>query len=344
MENNNTNRRNFLKKSAITAGITAMGSYAIATNSITNKESADKLPREVWIASVSQANLSGDTSGELVKKILLMLGDVMVYQPDIICLPEAFVVSKVNQKYSMDEKIKVSLDAIAQFAEFSKKNNCYMICPVYTAENDKIYNAAVVIDRQGKRMGEYRKIYPTEGEIEEGITPGPLQPPVFKTDFGVIGIQICSDSFFDEGWRKLKEQGAEVVFWPSAFGGGKMLNARSWQNQYVVVTSTRAGITKICDVSGDEIAATGGWDKNWVCAPVNLEKSIVRIWPHVTRFMEIKKKYQRKIRITISHEEGWAVIESLSPEVILGDILKEFDLMTWQQTTSDMEKAQIKAR
>jgi beta-ureidopropionase len=97
MENNNTNRRGFLKKSAITAGITAMGSYVIAANSITNENSIDKLPHEVWIASVSQSNLSGVTSGELVKKILLMLGDIMVYQPDIICLPEAFVTSKVNQ-------------------------------------------------------------------------------------------------------------------------------------------------------------------------------------------------------------------------------------------------------
>jgi predicted amidohydrolase len=215
---------------------------------------------------------------------------------------------------------------------------------VYTAENGKIYNSAVFIDRQGKKMGEYRKIYITEGEIANGVTPGPLQPPVFKTDFGIIGAQICFDVLYDDGWRKLRDLGAEIVFWPSAFGGGKMLNARCWQNNYTVVSSTRKNISKICDVSGEDIAATGYWNNNWVCAPVNLEKEVVRIWPAVNRFSEINEKYGRKVRITIADEEGWAVIESLSPEVFVADILKEFGLKTWGQTTNEAEIANIKAR
>ena len=67
--------------------------------------------------------------------------------------------------------------------------------------------------------GEYRKIHPTIGEMNSGVMPGPLNPPVFQTDFGAVGAQICFDIEWPDGWRKLREAGAEMVFWPSAFAG-----------------------------------------------------------------------------------------------------------------------------
>jgi predicted amidohydrolase len=280
----------------------------------------------------------------MVKKMFEILDQTMVYQPDIVCLPEVFATSNVSRKYSMDDNVKLSAEALEQFFEFSNIHNCYTVCPVYTSENGKIYNSAVFIDRRGKRMGEYRKIYLTEGEIENGLTPGPLRPPVFKTDFGIVGAQICFDVLYDDGWRKLRDQGAEVVFWPSAFGGGKMINARCWQNNYLLVSSTRKNISKICDVTGEEIAATGYWNNNLFCAPVNLEKAVLRIWPAVNRFRDINEKYGRKVRITVADEEGWAVIESLSPDVFVKDILNEFGLKTWKQTVNEAEMAQIKSR
>lgn len=61
------------------------------------------------------------------------------------------------------------------------------------------------------------------GEMGKGITPGPLIMPAFHTDFGIIGIQICHDIQWSEGWTQLREKGVEIVFWPSAFAGGKEL-------------------------------------------------------------------------------------------------------------------------
>jgi predicted amidohydrolase len=93
-------------------------------------------------------------------------------------------------------------------------------------------------------MGEYHKIHLTEGEISMGLTPGSLSPPVFHTDFGIIGVQICFDLLWDDGWKKLKDKGAEIVFLPSAFAGGQMVNAKAWQHKYVVVSSTRKHTSK----------------------------------------------------------------------------------------------------
>ncbi len=335
-------RRTFLKNAA--AGIAASGSLIIPENSASPAENTGKLPREVWIAGISQMEINKATYSAMLEKILQILEEKKNYTPDIICLPEVFPTSNVTQKYSLDEKLKIGDEAVIRFSEFARQNNCYVVCPVYTVEKEKAYNSAVLIDRKGNRSGMYHKIHLTEDEIEGGLTPGPVDPPVFKTDCGIVGVQICFDIMWDDGWTALEKKGAEIVFWPSAYAGGIPVNTKAWQHRYIVVSSTRKNTSKICDITGQVITQTGIWDKNYFCAPVNLEKAFLHTWPFVNRFDEIRKKYDRKIRITNFHEEEWSIIESLSPEIAVNDILKEFNLKSYRQHREDSEQAQLRAR
>ncbi len=337
-------RRIFLERSLITAGLTSMGSKHVFGQPNEFNWSQDRLPREVWIATVSQDQLSAETPEDMVQLILSILKKSLPYRPDVVCLPEVFMTVNVRVKINLQEKVAISDKLLKEFMVFAQTNRCYVICPIYICENGKIYNSAVVIDRQGKRVGEYRKIYITEEEVANGVTPGPLQPPVFKTDFGIIGIQICFDIEWDHGWKALRQQGAELVFWPSAFAGGQAVNAKAWQNKYAVVSSTWKNTTKICDITGEVIAQTGIWDRNLICAPINLEKVFLHSWPYTLQFDEVRAKYGRKVRFHTLHEEEWSIIESLSPEVYVKDILTEFNFRTYEQLMNDSEYAQIKAR
>ena len=344
MESKSISRRNFLEKSAATTGLMAFGAAGISKSSFSQGTATGKLPREVWIATISQMRLAADTPEEMVRLIFSNMEKAIIHQPDIICLPEAFLTANVRKRLTLSEKVETSTRILKMFSAFSKQNNCYLVCPVYTSERGKSYNSAVVIDRHGEQIGEYRKIHTTEGEIRSGITPGPLKPPVFETDFGLIGIQICFDILWDDGWKSLKQQGAEIVFFPAAYPGGQMVNTKAWQHKYVVVSSTRKLTSKICDISGDVVVQTGFWDSNLICAPVNLEKVFVHTWPYVNRFDEIRAKYGRKIKITNYHEEEWSIIESRSPDILVKDVLKEFNLKTFEQHTTDAEIAQVNAR
>lgn len=280
----------------------------------------------------------------MLNELKQIADNAVVYHPDIICLPETFPVSNINQSFKLSDKLEASDKALQLFSDYAKQHNCYIICPVVTSEEGKAYNAAVVFDRSGSRLGDYRKIHLTIGEIESGLTPGPLDPPVFKTDFGKIGIQICYDIYWNDGWDKLREKGAEIVFWPSAFAAGQRVNTKAWENRYVVVSSTRKDTSKICDLRGEVITQTGIWDENFFCGSVNLEKAFIDTWPHVMHFNEIRKKYGRKVRLTTYHEEQWTIIESLSSDIFVADILKEFGLKTLTQDCQEAEIAQIKAR
>lgn len=342
--NKSTSRRNFLKKSALTTGMATVGSYGLANNSSFPEEGNSDHSREIWIAGISQMNLHTKTPQLMVDEIIRIIDKVVTYQPDIICLPEVFPTSNVEQQMSFSEKLEFSKKVLKQFSALAKEHSCYIICSTYTSENGKAYNSAVLFDRNGINLGEYRKIHLTEGEIEAGLTPGPLNPPVFQTDFGKIGIQICFDMLWDDGWTKLKDQGAEIVFWPSAYAGGVMVNTKARQHKYIVASSTRKNTAKISDFTGEVIAQTGIWDKNFYCAPVNMERALLHTWPFVNSFDEIRKKYGRKVKITTFHEEEWSVIESLSRGVLVSDILEEFNLRTFEQHVQGSEVAQDKAR
>jgi predicted amidohydrolase len=337
-------RRNFIEKAAVTAGLTALGTESLLGAPAAPNATQGRLPREVWIATVSQHRMSAETPEKMTEAIFAVLKNCLSCSPDVICLPEIFMTANISARLSLQERTDVSYKLLREFTAFAKTNNCYVICPMFTRENGKIFNSAVVIDRRGSVAGEYRKIHLTEGEVADGVTPGPLLPPVFKTDFGVVGIQICFDIEWDDGWTALEKQGAEIVFWPSAFAGGQAVNGKAWQHRYNVVSSTWKDTTKICDITGETVIQTGHWDRNIVCAPVNLEKAFLHSWPYALRFDEIRAKYGRKVRFQTFHEEEWSVIESLSPEVRVKDILAEFKLRTYEQLMNDSEKAQIKAR
>jgi len=322
--NKNSSRRNFIKKSILTTGVASVGTIGFSANSVISENSNSKLHREVWVAGISQMDLVTKTPQLMVDEITNIIEKIVTYNPDIICLPEVFPFSNVQQQLSLSEKLEMST--------------------IYTSENGKAYNSSVVLDREGVSLGEYRKIHLTEGEIQKGLSCGPIQPPVFQTDFGKIGIQICFDIMWDDGWTKLKEQGAEIVFWPSAYAGGLAVETKARLHKYIVATSTRKNDSKISDFTGETIARTGIWDKNYYCAPINMERVLLHTWPYVNNFDKIRRKYGRKVKITNFHEEEWSVIESLSPDIFVSNIMEEFNLRTFEQHVHESEVAQNKSR
>lgn len=344
MKKNILSRRYFLRSSAVTAGAACTASFIPGSLNAMQGSGIPKLPREVWIAGISQENLNEDTAEQMINRLKAILKTSLASKPDFVVLPEVFPFANVEKDYNLSEKIAISEAALKQFSEFSQTNGCYTICPVFTSKNGKVYNSAVVFDRSGKKIGSYDKIHLTEGEIEAGCTCGQLVQPAIDTEFGKIGVQICFDIEWEDGWTMLRQQGADLVFWVAAYAGGMAVNTKAWMHKYVVASSTNKSTSKICDIDGHVAASTGIWNPNLYCGSVNLEKKFLHLWPYVHRFNEIHEKYGRKIRITIHHEEEWAILESLSPDVKVNNIMKEFDLITYEQLMSQSEKAQNKAR
>jgi beta-ureidopropionase len=312
-----------------------------------------KFAREVWAAAISLKGLWPEqTIAKRMKDIVKRMESVYAFEPDIICLPETMNISWVKESKTLEEIAEDETTpgpVTSMMAEIAKKQNCYITCPIVTKKDGHYYNSSILINRQGKIDGVFHKIHPTISEVEPknyysggSVTPGTVKPPVFKTDFGTIGLQICMDASWYDGWRSLKADGAEMVMFSSQAGYGNILNNHAWMNHYNIVSSTGED-ARIIDIAGDTVAYEGEFAR-WVCAPLNLERAFLHVWPQVTKFDALQKKYGRKIGIKIYHLENWATIESLDPEIKVKDVLKEFNLPTFEEQIAEATEVQDKYR
>jgi len=145
-----------------------------------------------------------------------------------------------------------------RFQALAKELNMVMVLPMYEREMAGfLYNTAAVIDADGTYLGKYRKHHiPHVGGFWEKFyfKPGNLGFPVFDTAVGKVGVYICYDRHFPEGWRALGLNGAEIVFNPSATSRG--LSSYLWKleqtasavaNMYFVGAINRVGVEDLGD-------------------------------------------------------------------------------------------------
>lgn len=108
--------------------------------------------------------------------------------------------------------------------EYAKKYGMVIVVPIYEEEMTGVYyNTAAVIDADGKYLGKYRKTHIPQvaGFYEKFFfKPGNLGFPVFETAYCKLGVYICYDRHFPEGWRALGLNGAEYIVNPSATVAG----------------------------------------------------------------------------------------------------------------------------
>ena len=91
-----------------------------------------------------------------------------------------------------------------------------IIAPIFEKDCFGYFNTAFVIGPDGAIIGRYRKMHVPQllsWEERAYFKPGNMGFGVFKTPLATIGVQLCWDVFFPEGFRALALKGAQIV-WP----------------------------------------------------------------------------------------------------------------------------------
>jgi len=146
----------------------------------------------------------------------------------VLCLQEVF-----NQPYfcpSQDVKWYAATEAIPDgpttklMQEYAKTYSMVIVVPIYEEDMTGVYyNTCAVIDADGSYLGKFRKIHIPQvaGFYEKFFfKPGNMGYPVFETAYCKLGVYICYDRHFPEGWRALALNGAEYIVNPSATVAG----------------------------------------------------------------------------------------------------------------------------
>ncbi len=182
----------------------------------------------------------------------------------VICFQELFYgpyfgIVQDQKYYEYTESIPGP--TIERFQAVAKELGLVMVLPIYEVANEgEYYNTAAVVDADGTLLGKYRKHHiPNLPQFWEKFyfRPGNLGYPVFQTAVGRVGVYICYDRHFPEGWRELGLNNAQLVFNPSATKPG--LSNRLWEieqpaaaanNQYFIGANNRVGMES--DEFGEE--------------------------------------------------------------------------------------------
>jgi len=207
-------------------------------------------------AAIVQLKWTGDKDS-MIEEHVRQARDAAAQGAQVMCFQELFYGPYFCQVqdadfYSYAEAVPDG-PTTKMFEELAAELGMVMVLPVYEEEQPGIlYNTAAVIDADGTYLGKYRKTHipQVKGFWEKFyFRPGNLGYPVFDTAVGKVGVYICYDRHFPEGWRALGLNGAEMVFNPSATSRG--LSAYLWKleqtasaaaNMYFVGAINRVGV------------------------------------------------------------------------------------------------------
>ena len=238
-----------------------------------------------------------DGRAPLVKRMLEMMREAKACGCDIIVYPELalspfFVLEwvddldDVNHFYEkempgpetrplFDEAAKLEIGFYLGYAEYAECGN-----------TPKRYNASVLVDKNAKIVGKYRKVHlPGHAEYREGMPyqglekyyfdVGDLGFGVWRTMGGVMGMCICNDRRWAETYRVMGLKGVELIMlgyntpnsipWDttydqlSYFHNHLVMQAGAYQNSTFVAGVARVGNTGPCElIGGSAIIAPSG--------------------------------------------------------------------------------------
>src|SRR5436190_2947869 len=253
-------------------------------------EIAAPAPRPVAVFSVNLRPSGSKTAAENVEKFAEVIDRQVQGKADVILLPEGITVVGTGKK-DPDVAETIPGPTTLRLGEVARKKNSYIVGGIYEREGPAIYNTAVLIDRQGNVAGKYRKVYLPREEIEVGLTPG-SDYPVFRTDFGTVGLMICYDVFYADPARALALKGAEMILMPIWGGDETLAKARAIENKVFLVASGSDHPTYIMDPDGERLseAQQGGA----ALATVDLNKR------YLEKFLgEMRARRPKELRVDV---------------------------------------------
>jgi predicted amidohydrolase len=226
-------------------------------------ESAAPASRKVRLAAVHFRPKGGKTPMDNCRMYEPLLADAARQKADLAVLGE--MVTSVGLGRSIPEIAEsIPGPSTEYFGQLAKKHRLHIVVSLNERDRHLVYNAAVLLDPDGKLIGKYRKVCLPRTEIEDGVAPG-TDYPVFETRFGKVGMMICYDGFFPEVARELANRGAEVIAWPVWGCNPLLARARACENHVYVVSSTYEDISRnwmlsaVFDHTGETIALAKDW-------------------------------------------------------------------------------------
>jgi predicted amidohydrolase len=201
------------------------------------------------------------------------------------------------------------------------------------------------LDRGGETVGIYHKVHPvadsTHDTLEGGITPG-SSFPVFDCDFGKLGIQICWDMSYEDGWLELAKKRAEIVALPTASAQTARPASYALKGQYYVISSTPKRNASIFNPIGR--ISKQITDPGVMVHQLDLSHAIVHWSPTLDEGRSFTKKYGDQVDYIYYQDEDTGLFWSNDAAVPIRQMVDELGEVEMSQHIQRSGRLEIAAR
>lgn len=188
-----------------------------------------------------------------------LIGQAAAAGAKLVALPENFAIMPMKEA---DRLAAMEIEGRGPIQDFlSAQARMYGIwlvggtIPLQAQQKNRARAACLLYNDRGERVARYDKIHLFDVRLENGeqytesasIEPGELTV-VVNTPFGRLGLAVCYDLRFPELFRRLLDNGAELIVVPSAFTArtGRahweiLVRARAVENLVYIVAPAQGG-------------------------------------------------------------------------------------------------------
>ena len=321
------------------AAFAASGEEPDKATRVATRSKADHPPRKVVVGTVIYGPYGKYSGLDERLKVLSKMVDAMAEEAkkaypgrglDLAVLPETTVTD--TNGLASQRATPLRGPVLDTFGALARRHKTYLVVPLDLIEEGSsgpVYsNAAVLLDRRGAVAGIYRKVHPValvgRDDLERGITPG-SEFPVFDCDFGKLGIQICWDIVFDDGWQALADKGAEIVVWPSASPATALPAARAGRHRYFIVSSCWRNNATIYEPTGLVAARVESPEKPLV-HQIDLSYAVLEWSAHLRNGEAFRDTYGDRAGYHYEPREDLGMFWSNDPGTTIGEMLRALKL------------------
>ncbi|HXY39355.1 MAG TPA: carbon-nitrogen hydrolase family protein [Vicinamibacteria bacterium] len=255
-------------------------------------------------------------------RVAAIVDDEATKGADLICLPEAWRGNDVVEP--------LSGPTITTFSRLARQHHTYVVCPIYQQKAGHRLNSSVLIDRTGAVAAVYDKIFPywNEFDLVPPADPGQEDAVVYDADFGRVGLATCYDAKFPEVFQRLRDKGAELVVWASAYSGFTELQAFALLHHYYIVTSTLTGDSLAYDIDGALLRdQRGPGDVTVSRFTLDMDRTIYHYNFNLDKRARLLAEHPGEVALDADlPREEWFVLKAVRPGVSARQLGREYGL------------------
>ncbi len=218
----------------------------------------------------------------------------------------------------------------------AREHACYIVVPTYlldSKEKKRCSNAAILVGRKGEVLGIYRKVHLVVSlarrTMESGATPGQALP-VFDCDFGKLGIQICYDMDFADGWGELARRGAELIAWPTQSPQTSQPAFRAREGRCYIVSSTWRHNASIFEPTG-KIAAQIKPPQSILVHELDLSYALLPWSAKLRNGEALREGFGNKVGFHYYEDEDCGIFWSNDPTTTIGQMVRAIGVLELEE-------------